>query len=203
MVPYTFVCGNYNFTLIDTPGFDDSRLDDGVIVDKILDWLRRAAMQNQKLGGIIYMHNIADDRVRGSARSSRNMFRQLCGPDYFSNVVLATRSWDRVDITWAAARERELYEDDDFWGLLTKKRSSIRRVGYSLQEDLKLLDRIARNKPALLEAQKETEPETDRRRNAPTGAAGFDQQGWTDNFSQRLQERQTINQRILDKGGRS
>lgn len=198
MVAYTFSDYGYNFHLIDTPGFDDSRFNDDVIVDKILDWLHGATKRNMHLSGIIYMHRITDNRIQGSARSSMAMFRQLCGPEFFRNIVFATTFWDRVDISRGAERERELCENEDFWGLLAKQGSPICRVGYSVKEDQKLLLRIAKNKTALLEAQKQMKAGVDPRRTSAAEAVNHNQQDWARVFARRVEEQQAANQRILD-----
>lgn len=152
---YQFSYGGYNFTLIDTPGFDDDRFGDDIIVEKVLQWLKGMTNSDQKLNGIIYMHRITDARIQGSARASMRIFRKLCGPQYYNNVILGTTFWDIVDPKLGAERETELVENDTFWGLMAKQGSKVCRVGYSKQDDLRLLHRLAQNQEALLHAQKE------------------------------------------------
>ncbi|ETN44123.1 uncharacterized protein HMPREF1541_10673 [Cyphellophora europaea CBS 101466] len=197
VVPYSFSYGGFNITLIDTPGFDDSRFNDDVIVDKILEWLRTSANQNQRLSGIVYMHRITDNRIQGSARSSMQMFRRLCGPEYFSNVVLATSFWNSVDLSVGARRERELYENDDFCGLLSKQGLRIARTGYGVREDRRLLLKIAQNKTALLEAQKQMQAGVPPCKTAAAEAVADDLNHWAQIFNKDLEDMRARNREVL------
>ena len=62
VTPYSFTYGGHNFTLIDTPGFNDSRSSDDIIAAKVLTWLRDSAEQGRELSGIIYVHRILEPR---------------------------------------------------------------------------------------------------------------------------------------------
>jgi len=61
-----------------------------------------------KLGGVIYLHNIAERRMEGANRRNLEMFRKLCGKDALPRVVLVTTSWAEVTPEVGQRREKEL-----------------------------------------------------------------------------------------------
>ncbi|KAI1747069.1 P-loop containing nucleoside triphosphate hydrolase protein [Xylaria castorea] len=101
---------------VDTPGFSDTNLSDGEVLQLIADYLAAAYKQDMKLSGIIYLHPISDTRMTHHATKNLQMFQKLTGDKNLGNVVLATSMWDRVPEEEGLAREREL--KDKFWKLL-------------------------------------------------------------------------------------
>ncbi|KAI0438339.1 P-loop containing nucleoside triphosphate hydrolase protein [Xylaria telfairii] len=98
---------------VDTPGFSDTNLSDGEVLQLIADYLAAAYKQDMKLSGIIYLHPISDTRMTHHATKNLQMFQKLTGEKNLGNVVLATSMWDRVTEEEGMAREREL--KDKFW----------------------------------------------------------------------------------------
>ena len=79
-----------------------------------------------KLAGIIYLHEISQDRVTGTARRNLGMFKQLCGVKALRHVVLATTKWSRLaDERLGLQRELELREI--FWDAMLLHGSPITR----------------------------------------------------------------------------
>jgi GTPase SAR1 family protein len=152
---YRYSYGGKTFRLIDTPGFDDSRFADDIIVEKILEWLRNSLAQGTTLNGIIYIHPIIKPRIGGTASSNIRMFKQLCGKDFYRNVVLATTFWEGIDPSEGAKREKELCENDEFWGILKRRGSRVVRLGLDDSKDQRLLLEIAEQEKCILQAQKE------------------------------------------------
>jgi hypothetical protein len=141
---------------VDTPGFDDSRSSDRVIIGKILAWLHESYCENTQLNGLIFIHRITDPKMGGTALSNLRMFRQLCGPDCLKNVVLATTFWGNVNDATGKRREKELIDNDQFWGKMVAKGSRVVRLDESRPSNLKLLLEIAKNNGKIVvEAQKE------------------------------------------------
>lgn len=92
----------------------------------------------------------------GTALANLRMFRRLCGPDCLKNVVLATTFWGYVDKVTGERRERELIENDQFWGKMVARGSQVVRLDESRSSNLKVLLEIAKNNgKVVLEAQKE------------------------------------------------
>ena len=152
---FKFTHQGIDFVIVDTPGFDDSNKNDDVIVTKILEWLESSFRDGIRLSGLIYLHRIIDPRIRGSARQNLRMFRQLCGPDCVPNIVLGTTFWAQIKPEQGAAREKELCENNEFWGELVKKGSRVVRIKEDRESGLNLLLEIAKNDPLVLQAQRE------------------------------------------------
>jgi hypothetical protein len=114
--------------LIDCPGFDDTSMPDGEIINSILDYLKRTYNAEQKLHGIIYMLPITRPRVPGCTIANFSIFRELCGEDYYQNVILATTHWDQEDYVVAVERETELKTTRQFWGEMKEKGSEVMRL---------------------------------------------------------------------------
>jgi hypothetical protein len=60
------------------------------------------------LGGVIYLHDISQDRFSGTARRNLDMFSHLCGEAALDKVVLVTSKWGRHSGRDFVAREKEL-----------------------------------------------------------------------------------------------
>lgn len=99
--------------LIDTPGFDDTNRTDADVLKQVALWLGSTYKDGKLLDGLLYLHRIIDTRMMGSARRNLLMFAELCGPNCFRHVVLATTMWSIVDVKIGEAREKELV--NTFW----------------------------------------------------------------------------------------
>ncbi|KAG6884075.1 hypothetical protein C0993_001631 [Termitomyces sp. T159_Od127] len=87
---------NRRIVIIDTPGFDDSDIDDREILRRIAVWLARSYDARMRLAGIIYLHEITQPRMLGTSRKNLDMFTRLCGPEAIRNVILVTTKWDEL-----------------------------------------------------------------------------------------------------------
>jgi len=77
------------------------------------------------LGGVIYLHDISQDRFFGSARRNLEMFNRLCGDAALDKVVLGTTKWNRLSPNDGSRREAELKEVH--WKEMVNKGSQVRR----------------------------------------------------------------------------
>jgi len=77
------------------------------------------------LGGVIYLHDISQDRFSGTARRNLEMFNRLCGDAALDKVVLGTTKWVRLSPNDGSRREAEL--KDVHWKEMVKKGSQVRR----------------------------------------------------------------------------
>lgn len=69
-----------------------------------------------KLHGLIYLHNINEQRMNRIALTSLEVFGGVCGKDFLQNTVLVTTKWDKVhadDMEVACETEKEL--KGDYW----------------------------------------------------------------------------------------
>jgi hypothetical protein len=67
----------------------------------------------------VYLQRITDIRIGGSGRRALKIFKEICGDNALSNVVLATTRWGEVDEQVGIKREKELRESHWFY-LLNK-----------------------------------------------------------------------------------
>ncbi|EDR07720.1 uncharacterized protein LACBIDRAFT_298189 [Laccaria bicolor S238N-H82] len=100
-------------SLVDTPGFDDSRpnMSDSKLLDDIAEFLKRRH-HTKAVHGFMYFHRIRDVRVGGAATRNIRMFSSLCGPEAMKNVAIVTTRWDELhgeqQLQAAGKTEKEL-----------------------------------------------------------------------------------------------
>jgi hypothetical protein len=97
--------------LIDTPGFDDSGRSDSETLQELAYWLAAAYERKIQLSGIVYLHRITDNRLRGTAYRGLRALKAMCGDQNLRDVVIATTMWDKVApeyVSQAFARHEEL-----------------------------------------------------------------------------------------------
>ncbi|THU87669.1 hypothetical protein K435DRAFT_594871, partial [Dendrothele bispora CBS 962.96] len=95
--------------ILDTPGFDDTFESDAEILRRITNWLATSYCKKMVLAGVIYLHDISQDRFTDTAKRNLNMLNHLCGEASLEKVVLVSTKWERFyDFQVPDAREREL-----------------------------------------------------------------------------------------------
>lgn len=146
--------------LLDTPGFDDTFTSDTDVLKNIAAFLSATYQKRAQLAGIIYMHRITDNRLAGSSLRNIKMFKELCGEDAYKHVVLCTSMWGNAeDHDTAVARERQLKEDDGFWGLMHARGSLIMRWDKDTASASAIIDRLLERRrkhgSAVLQIQRE------------------------------------------------
>ncbi|KAJ9616857.1 hypothetical protein H2200_000577 [Cladophialophora chaetospira] len=150
-------------TILDCPGFDDPSTPDQTTITSILEFLDSSNYQGKKLHGIIYMLDICNIRLRGVDRRNIVMFQQLCGVDFYSNVVLCTTHWDQLQSSAEGIqREKELWSNPLFFGEFAAKGSKHRRLmiredGENADDMRVVLDIARKHHPRMLRAQEEME----------------------------------------------
>ncbi|KAF9115031.1 gTPase, IMAP member 8 [Mortierella sp. AM989] len=105
--------GGHSVMILDTPGFDDTKRSDTEILTGIAEYLMNLYKANYRISGIIYLHSIADTRMRGSSYKNLQMFSKLCGEQSYHNSVMLTGRWSSIDQSLAEDRENQLKEN--FW----------------------------------------------------------------------------------------
>ncbi|RDB17167.1 hypothetical protein Hypma_001806 [Hypsizygus marmoreus] len=80
--------------LIDTPGFNDTWASDHKILNDIQDWFERSCKSSTQFAGILYLHEISQDRL--PPESNYMSPTQLSKPETASNLVVATVKWEEV-----------------------------------------------------------------------------------------------------------
>ncbi|KIM82904.1 hypothetical protein PILCRDRAFT_820198 [Piloderma croceum F 1598] len=94
--------------LVDTPGFDDTYKSDLEILAMIAEWLVETYQSKSNLAAIIYVHDISESRMKGSALKNLRIFATLCGQKAMPNVIIVTTKWTEVPIERGVRREQEL-----------------------------------------------------------------------------------------------
>lgn len=130
------VCPNRRLVLVDTPGFDDTKEGEYEILRRISVWLAsvlvgfihlqldihieidieppRYGKSNMqvKVAGLVYLHNIGQNRMGRSSLLGHDLFRRICGPAALGTVVMASTHWETLLHNPAAGpiRENDLKE---------------------------------------------------------------------------------------------
>lgn len=152
---YKFRHKDRTIVLVDTPGFDDTTQKDADILKLLADWLESMYRAGTKLSGIIYLHRISDDRMRGSSMRSMRMFRKLCGESFYRNLLLGTTCWSLISEEIGVQREKELMTDQNFWKGLIAKGAQFVRIPDDGWDAKELVYDLARMEPASLQIQEE------------------------------------------------
>lgn len=79
-----------------------------------------------KVAGIIYLHEITQARMAGTAIRNLEMFKKLCGNDALVNVVLGTTKWGELRPEVGQKREKQLAES--FWKDMIQRGSIMMQV---------------------------------------------------------------------------
>ncbi|KAF5384899.1 hypothetical protein D9615_001485 [Tricholomella constricta] len=128
---------------VDTPGFDDTYIDDSEILRRIAVWLAKSYSDNMKLAGVVYLHEISQPRMMGAPRRNLEMFRELCGDKAVRNVVLATTKWG--DVTGEVGEKREQQLRDKYWGHMLKLESKMFRFHLEEHSAWNIVNHILNN----------------------------------------------------------
>jgi len=65
-------------------------------------------MGGSVVSGIIYIHAISPERMRGSHKDGFEILQKLCGPDTYSRIFLATSWWNICEEKKGLQREGDL-----------------------------------------------------------------------------------------------
>ena len=93
-----------------------------------------------KLGGVIYLHNITEKRMRGTTKKNLDMFHQLCGDKALARVILGTTNWGEIDKEKGKDREKDLAAN--FWKTMIDSGSKLFRFYETQESALVFLDVI-------------------------------------------------------------
>ncbi|KAI9693202.1 MAG: hypothetical protein M1822_005198 [Bathelium mastoideum] len=150
--------------IIDTPGFDDTNRSNTEVLKDVAFSLCQIYKKKVQLAGIIYLHRITDNRMSGSSVRNLTMFKKLCGETTFPQVVLATTMWSNLegpDQTYdiGIQRERQLIEQEDWWGPMYARGSKVVRHTGERESALKIVNELVElympGGPVVLDIQRE------------------------------------------------
>ena len=155
MQPFKCQYDGKHYSIVDTPGFNDTNRSDKEILDELASWLFQSYQDNLKTSGIVYLHSIFVPKMVGSALRNLRMFRKLCGDDFMRNVILGTTFWDTIDEESAVAREKEPLETEGFFKEMKDRGCDVVRISEDSDKCLKLLSRFAAKQPSVMQIQQE------------------------------------------------
>lgn len=149
--------GKQRVTLIDTPGFNDTRRTDSEILEILGNYITTATSRNIKLTAVIYIQRIDEPRVRGSAVQSFNLLKKLCGAGYFGNIVLVTVGWSDTgpQVERHIRNENQLRRTDIYWGEFLKLGATFQRHTGTQASALKIVDHVLTKTPKVIQFQKQ------------------------------------------------
>lgn len=140
---------------VDTPGFDDSKKNEGEILHNITGELARLYSSDIPISGVIYIHDITAEKLTGTAQRYLNMFEKIVGPNALRNVTLLTTKWDRMPQDYNENKEKML--KDGPWKKLIRHGASVRSIGltYGRAAYETIVKELLRNVAATLQIQQE------------------------------------------------
>lgn len=113
-----------NITLIDTPGFNDTKRPDAELLTSIINFILQ---QKCQIISVIYIHAITERKLAGSTLKNLRVLRTLCGEHYFQNIVLVTSMWTKApaeEMDDQVDREVQFKSSPHFWGDILEKGAS-------------------------------------------------------------------------------
>ena len=96
-----------------------------------------------KVAGIIYLHEITQTRMAGTAIRNLEMFKKLCGNDALANVVLGTTKWGELRPEVGQKREKQLAES--FWKDMIQRGSIMMQVHNDASSAWRIVHHILAN----------------------------------------------------------
>jgi hypothetical protein len=103
-------------------------------------WKLDRYKDGKKVSGIIYLHDISQNRMFGAYRKNLTMFDKLCGDDAVKNVVLATTKWNSVAADVGEQRQRQLSEK--YWKTMLGNGSRVSRFKDTHESAWRIVDLI-------------------------------------------------------------
>jgi hypothetical protein len=140
--------------LLDSPGFDGNNRTDIDVLKMIGLHLQQGAKENKFLTGVIYIQNITDSTMSGSALNNHlRILRQLCGADHYAHIALVTSHWDLVGPAEGKAHEEQLCTG--CWADMIGEGATVHRHTNTKESAIEILRRFLPESPFELPFQKE------------------------------------------------
>ncbi|KAH0565667.1 hypothetical protein GP486_000941 [Trichoglossum hirsutum] len=160
--------GNTDALLVDTPGFNDSFRSDGDILVQISAALCIQYRCNINLKGVVYLHNITQNRITGSALRQLELFRRMCGDENLSHVLLVTTQWNEHFTSRWEDHEDQLR--DEYWADMILKGAKCMRFEGTRGSAASCISQLLGEQRAVLALQREI---VDERRKLSDTVAGM------------------------------
>lgn len=159
MATYKTTIDGKDVLLVDTPGFDDSSRNEGEILENITSKLAQMYVDIIPISGVIYVHDIMNEKFTGSASRYLSMCTRIVGSNALRNVTILTTKWDRdsKDNGMPEKERREQMFKDKPWKELIKQGASIRRIGLADGQNayVNIVKNVLKNVATTLQIQQE------------------------------------------------
>ncbi|KAF5320757.1 hypothetical protein D9619_000398 [Psilocybe cf. subviscida] len=130
--------------IVDTPGFDNPGVRTSDIPGILAKWLKES-YPTAKLVGVIYLHDISQQRATGIPKYNLDKLKKMCGEKDFRTIVLGTTQWNATERAVAENREQELR--NDLWKDMLASGSKMERVDDKNSSPWKLVETVLKSKP--------------------------------------------------------
>ncbi|KAK4159270.1 hypothetical protein QBC43DRAFT_131876 [Cladorrhinum sp. PSN259] len=147
-----------NFTIVDTPGFDDTSRPDGEVFAEISDHLATQYASGYPLKGVLYLHKITDNKMTGSSGRYLSILEEIIGTDALKKTILVTTMWYMLrDEFYGEGLNRQQQLIDEFWRPLMDKGAEVRRFDGSPASASQIVSRLIGDdsEPVVLDHQRE------------------------------------------------
>ncbi|TEB18245.1 hypothetical protein FA13DRAFT_1803900 [Coprinellus micaceus] len=136
--------------LVDTPGFDNyyREVNDATILQRISEWLTSRCSLDARFGGVIYFHDITQDR--GAMEYNHTWpAAYLTDPEPVRHLLLATAKWDRVPAHPHAANyeEREDILSRTVWSRMLARGARVARFANTTDSAWMVLSQLLELQP--------------------------------------------------------
>lgn len=142
--------------LLDTPGFDDSGLENLDLLYDIFSVLYSLALGKGRfpIYGVVFLHDISEVRFSGSQRKTLSILRALCGESCMGNVIVGTMRWSPEGSAKFKKEEgREQVYLKEHWGGIYKTKRW--KTEHDIQVPTQVVTDLLNIPPVLLLAQEE------------------------------------------------
>ncbi|RDB17360.1 GTPase IMAP family member 4 [Hypsizygus marmoreus] len=137
------VSPNHRVVLLDTPGFNDTSMEDTDLVARVSHWLKKYYKTTSNLAGVIYLLEITQAREEERCRKNLEKFAKSCGVEVKNtNIVFATTKWGETVQSIGERREQLLLTD---LGGLMKPGSKIHRFGDTIESAMTIVGLVLEN----------------------------------------------------------
>ncbi|KAG6915207.1 hypothetical protein DXG01_012704 [Tephrocybe rancida] len=140
--------------IVDTPGFDDAYISSIEVLRRVGVWLADSYSSGQKIGGVIFLHDITQCSMPRSWKKVMRMFEKLCGKDAASKVLIMTTKWDCIPSQsyMGATREVEL---SYYWKAMLDRGSRMARYDGKQESAQRLIREFLERDAGSTQIQKE------------------------------------------------
>ncbi|KAG5635085.1 hypothetical protein H0H81_012496 [Sphagnurus paluster] len=133
---------DHRVIVVDTPGFDNTEEDYRENLGRIAVWFAHSYSTDMKLAGVIYLQDITETRMLGTAWKNLDIFQKLWGNQATKNAVLVTTKWGYIDKDLGIAHEKQLR--DGHWKRMCEKGSRMARLNSPEDDARKIVTSIVR-----------------------------------------------------------